>query len=251
MHANTMTPFPLLTDTHCHLNDSSFDGRVAEVLARAKAGGVGQVVVPGWDEASSRRAVALAEEFPSILPAVGLHPWVTTEADLTWVEELASEPSVVAIGEIGLDGVVDVPLEAQLPVFRAQLTLARELNLPALIHCRRAWEPLLTCLREASGVRGVLHAFNGSVEVLRACLEMGLYVAFGGGVTRPNNRRAHRAAIAAPADRLLLETDAPAIGIEGVPPAEVEPRHIVQVLHRLAELRGEEAAALAASIAIA
>jgi TatD DNase family protein len=239
-----------LTDTHCHLNDPAFDGRVADVLARANAAGVGQVIVPGWDEASSRRALALADEFPAILPAVGLHPWmVTANADLGWVRALSADPRVAAIGEIGLDGEVEVPLNMQVPVFRAQLALARERNLPALIHCRKAWEPLLACLAEYPGVRGVLHAYNGSVEILRACLAMGLYVAFGGGVTRPNNRRAHQAAAAAPADRLLLETDAPSIGLEGVPPADVEPRHITQVLARLAELRGVDAATLGAQLA--
>lgn len=240
---------PTLTDTHCHLNDLAFDGRVADVLARARDAGVGRVVVPGWDSASSLRALALAEEFPDILPAVGLHPWmVTTDADLGWVRELA--PRAVAIGEIGLDGVVDVPLEAQVPIFRVQLALAVECGKPALIHCRKAWEPMLACLRDYPGLRGVLHAFNGSVEVMRACLVMGLYVAFGGGVTRPNNRRAHQAAIAVPADRLLLETDAPSIGMEGIPPAEVEPKDITRVLTRLAALRGEDTAALATQIAV-
>jgi len=240
---------PGLTDTHCHLNDPAFEGRVAAVLARAREAGVGQVIVPGWDAASSRRALALAAEFPAILPAVGLHPWmVAAEADTRWVAVLAAESRAVAIGEIGLDGAVEAPLAWQLPVFRAQLALARERDLPVLLHCRAAWEPLLACLREVPGVRGVLHAFNGSVEVLRECLAMGLYVAFGGGVTRPNNRRAQQAAIAAPADRLLLETDAPSIGQDGVPPAAVEPRHVVPVLRRLAALRGEDAAALGARI---
>jgi TatD DNase family protein len=228
-----------LTDTHCHLNDPVFDGRVVEVLVRARDAGVGMVVVPGWDEASSRRALALADAYPEICPAVGLHPWmVTAGADLGWVRVLASQ--AIAIGEIGLDGAVDVPLDAQIPIFRAQLALAVAHNLPTLIHCRKAWEPLLACLRDYPGLRGVLHAFNGSAEVMRECLAMGLYVAFGGGVTRPNNRRAHQAAAAAPADRLLLETDAPSIGMEGIPPAAVEPKDITRVLTRLAELRGED-----------
>lgn len=245
-----MADIPGLTDTHCHLNDPAFDGRIADVLARAHDAGVERVIVPGWDRESSERALALADEFPEIRPAVGLHPWmVTADADLTWVAGMAADARVVAIGEIGLDGAVAVPIDLQEPVFRAQLALAIERNLPALIHCRKAWEQMLVCLHDYPGLRGILHAFNGSVEVMRECVTLRCYFGYGGGLTRPNNRRAHQTAAVAPADRLLLETDAPSIGLEGVPSAEVEPRHIVEVLARLAELRDEEPDKLTAQIA--
>jgi TatD DNase family protein len=240
----------LLTDTHAHLNDPHFAGRVGAVLTRARAAGVGGAVVPGWDEASSREALALAAAFPPILPAVGLHPWMVAEdTELAWLPALLDDPRVVAVGEIGLDGAVAVPMDHQLTAFRMQLALARARDLPVLIHCRKAWEPLLTCLHEVSGRRGVLHAFSGSVETMRLCVDLGYHIAFGGGLTRPNNRRARAVAAAVPANRLLLETDAPAIALEGIPKEAVEPAHIVRVLAALAALRGEEVAGLGARIA--
>jgi TatD DNase family protein len=238
----------MLTDTHVHLNDPLFAGRVGDVLARARAAGVGWAVVPGWDEDSSRGALALAEAFPAIRPAAGLHPWMATQDD-AWVPSLLDDPHLAAVGEIGLDGAVDVPMDRQVTVFRRQLALARERDLPVLIHCRKAWEPLLMCLRDVPGLRGVLHAFNGSVETMRLSVDLGFHIAFGGGLTRPNNRRAHAVAAVVPADRLLLETDAPSIAMEGISKEDVEPAHIVHVLDTLAALRGEEVGALGKRIA--
>ncbi|MHB0938594.1 MAG: TatD family hydrolase [Armatimonadota bacterium] len=238
------------TDTHCHLNDPAFDGRVGEVLARAAAVGVTEVIVPGWDRESSLRAVELAAEFPAIRAAVGLHPWFVTENDdLSWLPPLLDDPRVVAVGEIGLDGAIenDDP-EKQEMVFRAQLTLAAEHQLPVLVHCRRRWDRLLPCLRELPSC-GIMHAFSGSVETMRLLLALGFYISFTGSVTRPNAKRVHQAAAAVPADRLLVETDAPAIGLETVPAEQVGPDCIPAVLAAIARLHSDPLDVLAWQVA--
>ena len=208
------------------------------MLARAVEAGVHAVVVPGWDRESSLAALALASAYAPIRPAVGLHPWQVAEnADLDWLRGMLNDPRLAAIGEIGLDGAIaQEDPEQQEAVFRAQLALAAERDLPVLIHCRRRWDRLLACLHDYP-VRGVLHAFSGSLEVMHECLRLGLYISFAGMLTRPNSLRAHAAAAAVPADALLLETDAPYMALEGVPAEEAEPAHLRQVLDYLAALR--------------
>jgi TatD DNase family protein len=241
----------LLTDTHCHLNSPHFAGREAHVVTRAAAAGVAALVVPAWDRASAETALALAETFPAVRAAVGLHPWfVAADADTAWVAPLLAHPRVVAVGEIGLDGAIDgADAAVQERVFRAQLALAVARGLPVLLHCRRRWDRLPAIIRDYPGLRGVLHAFSGSAEVLRDCLRLGLHVSFAGGVTRPNSRHARAAAALVPADRLLLETDAPYMALEGVPAEAVEPAHLPQILAAVAALRGDDPAALAAQTA--
>ncbi|MHB9026032.1 MAG: TatD family hydrolase [Armatimonadota bacterium] len=237
----------MLIDTHCHLNSPEFAGRVPEVLGRASGAGVTEIVVPGWDGDSSRRALSMAGAYPMLHPAIGLHPWFAdTVTDLTWLTDLLDDPRLVAIGEIGLDWLAEVDHHRQEAVFRAQLAIASTHGLPVLIHCRRGWDRMLACLRDFPTVRGVLHAFSGSREVLHECLALGHYVSFAAMVTRRNSRRAQDAAREVPADRLLLETDAPYMALEGVPASEVEPAHLSRILAFLAELRGENPAALAA-----
>lgn len=241
----------LLTDTHCHLNDEVFAGRVDTAIAAAEAVGVVQMIVPGWDQESSRRALALAADYPSTRPAVGQHPWFITPGDnLDWLPGLLDDPRVVAMGEIGLDGrETDDEAPGQEALFRRQLLLARERDLPVLIHCRRGWDRLLRCLRDTRGTRGIIHAYSGSREILRECLHLGFYISFAGMVTRPHSYRAHEAAMQVPADRLLLETDAPCMTLDGVAAGQSAPVHLPQVLHYIAHLRGIDATALASRIA--
>jgi len=240
----------MLTDTHCHLNDERFCERMPAVLARAAQVGVTEMIVPGWDRESSVRALSLAAAFPAIRAAVGLHPWFAAASDdRDWLPVLLDQPQVIAVGEIGLDGAVDNDDPArQEVVFRAQLAWAAARDLPVLLHCRRRWDRLLACLRDTP-VRGVVHAFSGSIEVLHALLQCGLYISFAGMVTRPNSRRAHEAAACVPAERLLLETDAPNMALEGIPAAQAEPMQLPLVLNYIARLRAEAPEALAVQVA--
>ncbi|HEX2951730.1 MAG TPA: TatD family hydrolase [Armatimonadota bacterium] len=240
-----------LIDTHCHLNSPHFAGRVEDVLLRAENAGIAAVVLPGWNHSSSVTALAMSAGYRNLFPAVGLHPWyVAQEPNLDWLPHLLDDPRVIAVGEIGVDGAIDGYDPAlQEQVFRTQLSLARERDLPVLIHCRRGWDRVLACLRETPGIRGVIHAFSGSLDILQACVQLGLYISFAGMVTRPNSRRAHEAALHAPADRILLETDAPYMALDGVPADQAEPAYLPRVLAYIASLRQQDPDALARQIA--
>lgn len=218
-------------------------------MARAAEAGVEAMIVPGWERESSVRATALAAAYPAIFPAVGLHPWFVREGpDTAWLRALLDDPGLAAIGEIGIDlGGADADLAQQDALFRYQLGLAAERDLPVLLHCRRGWDHLFAALDEIP-VRGVVHAFSASLEVLRECLSRGLYVSFAGLVTRPNARRAREAAHAVPADRLLLETDAPNMAMHDIPAEDTEPAHLPRILAAVAALRQEDPDALAAQI---
>lgn len=155
----------------------------------------------------------------------------------------------VAIGEIGLDTKISASgLPQQLPLLERQLALAADLDLPVILHCRGAFEELLAALARHRGrLRGVLHAYSRGPELAARVVEAGLYVALGGAVTRGRAQQVRRAAQTIPLDRLLLETDAPAIGLEGVLPEQTEPCHVREVARAVAALRGKDVGAIAAA----
>ena len=231
-----------LFDTHCHLTDDPLKGDLDGVLARAAAAGVGYFLVPGYDLASSRQACRLAAARPGISAAVGLHPaWLEQGEDFSPepFRQLARLRRPAAIGEIGLDYALDnfSPAEQE-KALRAQLELAGILGLPVLLHCRRAFEPLYLVLKDYPGVVGVLHAYGGGPKLMERFLEMGYYLGFGGGLTRPNAKKVRACARTIPQERILLETDAPYIGTHLVPKGETEPRETAAVAAALAEIRG-------------
>lgn len=237
-----------LVDTHCHLDLPPLAGRQWAALARARAAGVTAVVAPATDTASWARLSALAGQH-GVHVALGLHPWWAAEPlDLAGLSAGLAEVRAVAVGEIGLDLAVEGADRArQVEIFGQQLALARDLELPVLLHCRAAFEPMLDALaRFAPGLRGVVHAFSKGPELAERFAALGLHVAFGGTLTRPQARRAHAAARALPRERLLLETDAPSIAVEGIAAADVEPAHVRQVAAQLAALRGEPVEEVAA-----
>jgi len=241
----------LLVDTHCHLTSPPLAGQVDVVLDAAAAVGVGLVIVPGIDGASSREAVALAARFPGrVFAAVGDHPQVDAAqaTDLRLLRELAVQPGVVAMGEIGLDGELATPgLDVQEARLRAQLRLARELGLPVLLHCRKSWARFATILREElpGGPGGVLHAWAGSAELYRELAPLGLLCGVAGVVTWPVARRLRATLAHIPPSQLLLETDAPYIGTASRPRGTVRPQELPEILHALAALTGLAPAELA------
>lgn len=229
----------LLWDTHCHLSFPPLFDRIEAVLDRAARAGVKGYIVPAYDRASWADLAVLAET-AEIHTALGLHPWVADE-DLS-ADQLSAEiksQSAVAIGEIGLDFKLEkFDRERQMEVFRLQLDLALELDLPVLLHCRGAFEEMLDILKDyAPRLRGVLHAYSRGPQLAQRFLDLGLYLAFGGAITRPRAKQARRTAITTPLDRILLETDAPSIGLDGVAPEDVEPQHVSVIARTLAELR--------------
>jgi TatD DNase family protein len=229
-------------DTHCHLNLPQFDADGAEVVARALAAGVTQMIVPGADLPTSRRAVALAEQSPAIWAAVGVHPNDALGFDARALAELrglAAHPRVVAIGEIGLDLYwKTVPLEQQQAAFVAQLQLAAELGKPVIVHDREAhaavWEVLRT-YRPPMG--GVLHAFSGDSALAEAAVAGGFYLGVDGPLTYKNSHALRAIFAAVPLERILLETDAPYLTPQPHRGQRNEPAYVRLVAEKLAEIR--------------
>jgi TatD DNase family protein len=208
-------------DTHCHLDVAAFDPDRAEVVARARAAGVTDVVIPAIGPAGWARLRELALGTAGLHFALGIHPQLLPELPprdddrhLADLEAALSRGGAVGVGECGLDlpsVAAGAPMERQVRVLRGQLELARRFQLPVLLHCLRAHEPLLALLEELGppAAGGVLHSFSGSAEQVRAYLPAGLHFSFAGPVTYERARRPLDAARAVPPGRLLLETDAP------------------------------------------
>lgn len=234
----------MLFDTHAHLNAEQFDTDLEEVITRAKAEEVERIVVVGFDKPTITRAMELIEEYDFIYAAIGWHPVDAidmTEEDLSWIKELSSHEKVVAIGEMGLDYHWDKsPKDVQKEVFRKQIALAKEVNLPIIIHNRDATEDVVTILKEegAEEVGGIMHCFTGSAEVARQCMDMNFYISFGGPVTFKNAKKPKEVAKEIPNDRLLIETDCPFLTPHPFRGKRNEPSYVKYVAEQLAELKG-------------
>ena len=204
----------MLFDTHAHYDDERFDEDREALLNAMPEKGVGLIVNPGCDLASSRTAVDMAQKYDFLYAAVGIHPENCGDfapAMMDGLRALAKAPKVVAIGEIGLDyyWAENPPRELQQQVLRSQLALARELCLPVIFHDRDAHGDSLAIVKEFPDVTGVFHCFSGSPEMAQELLGMGWYLGFDGPVTYKNARRAPEVAAVTPLDRILIETDSP------------------------------------------
>jgi TatD DNase family protein len=230
----------ILIDTHCHLNDPSFGHSLDDVLRRARRAGVVQFVVPAYDRASLPRTLELARRYPGLVfPAFGLHPWHLEDGGLEELDRYIGLADTLAVGEVGLDLAPGMaPVEVQERAFVAQLDMAAERGLPVLVHCRKAHGRMLDILGVYRGkVTAVLHSFSGSAEVMERFLELGCYISFSGSVTRERAKKYHRCARLVPAERFLLETDAPSIATQTTVASLVEPSHTHEVAVKVAELR--------------
>lgn len=238
-----------MIDTHAHL-DAFEDSD--EVLARARAAGVGRVVTVATSVSSAREALELCEREEDVFAALGLHPHEAgnvDEADVAALRELLRHPKAVAVGETGLDFYRDLaPRDRQADLFRAQRRLAAELGMPIVVHTRAADDDTVGALRELPADAGVvLHCFS-SAALLEPALERGWYVSFAGNVTYPKARKLRWAAARVPADRLLAETDSPYLAPQQVRGQRNEPAHVLHTLATLADVRGEDPVALGARI---
>jgi TatD DNase family protein len=237
-----------LVDTHCHLDARQFAGEPVEaILGRARQADVRRVVTIGTELATSRAAVELAASHAGVSAAVGVDPNDAAgfgASSLAELRELAAEPGVVAIGEIGLDYYWDrVPRDEQRRAFEAQLALADELELPVVIHSRDAGADtesiLMDWARTAAGRRplGVLHCFSGTPESAGRLAEAGFLVSFAGNVTYKNATELQAAAAQLPLDAIVLETDAPYLAPVPHRGTRNEPARVRDVAAFVAELR--------------
>ena len=233
----------MIFDTHAHYDSGGFNADREEILAALPGGNVGLVVNPGCDVESSRMAVALAEKFPHVYAAVGIHPSDCAGTDETAYEalrELAKHEKVVAIGEIGLDYYWDTnpPREFQQEVFRRQIQLALELDLPVCIHDREAHGDSLAMVLEYPELRGVFHCFSGSPEMAQELLKRGWYLGFDGPITYKNARRSPEVVAITPLERIVIETDAPYLTPVPFRGKRNDSRYLSYVVEKLAEWKG-------------
>ena len=232
-----------LFDTHAHYDDSRFDGDRDAVLAALPEAGVELVLDPGCDLPSSRAAAALAERYGHVYAAAGIHPENCAgfqDADLAALRQLLAQPKVAAIGEIGLDyyWAENPPRDFQQMVFRKQLALAEELDLPVIVHDREAHGDSLSIIREFPAVTGVFHCFSGSPEMAEELLKRGWYLGFDGPITYKNARRAPEVAAITPLERMVVETDAPYLSPVPVRGRRNDSRYLPHVIAKLAEWKG-------------
>ena len=247
----------MLIDTHCHLDAAEFDADRAAVHARARAAGVGLLVLPAVCSANLDAVRTLAHAGGDAY-ALGYHPLYVEQEPADALPRLAAalqaqsgDPRLAAVGEIGLDGfVAGLDPQVQARCCAAQLGLAREAGLPVVLHVRRSADPLLALLRRTRVTGGIAHAFNGSAQQARAFLDLGFKLGFGGAMTQARALQIRRLAAELPADAWVLETDAP-----DIPPAWLyrsaaererdgaghhrnEPAELPRIAQTLAELRG-------------
>jgi TatD DNase family protein len=229
-----------LTDTHCHLTLSPLIDHLDEVLSRARNQSVTRIIVPSYDLASWELVAGVSRR-EGLFAAYGIHPWVADQPfDAAVLKNILTRENAKAVGEIGLDFKTEISRQKQIDALVAQLQCAVELELPVSLHVRGAFEEMLEILHDMNPrPRGVVHAFSKGPELMKRFIDLGFHIAFGGAVTRGNAKKVRAAAAAIPIDRMLLETDAPSIGLEGVEPRDVEPAHIADIAAVVAEIRGE------------
>ncbi len=236
----------MIFDTHAHYDAEQFDADRDELLASLPGKGVGLVVDPGCDGASSEKCLEIAERYGHVYAAVGWHPeeWESwNEGSLPLLRRLAEHPKCVAIGEIGLDYYWDKEHKAlQREMLEQQLRLALQLDLPVILHDREAHEDMLNTVSCFPGLRGVFHCYSGSAEMAEILLRDGWYLGFDGPVTYKNNRKAAEVLAVTPLERILVETDSPYLTPMPWRGQRNDSTRLPAVLGRIAEIRGLEAA---------
>ena len=232
----------MLFDTHAHMNDPAFDEDREQVLLSLKDKGVEFMMNVGCCRKSSADCIAMAETYPFVYASVGSHPDSADEVNAEVIEQyrkMAAHPKVRAIGEIGLDYYYEtIPRDTQIKAFRMQMELARELNMPVIVHERNAHDDGMRVVKDFKGVTGVFHCYSGSAEMARQLVNMGWYIGFTGVLTFKNARKAVETAESIPLDRIVLETDCPFMAPEPFRGKRNDPGYLYRMAERLAEIRG-------------
>ena len=230
-------------DTHAHYDSDSFDEDRESVIKELKENGVIGILNCGSDLYGLRKSVELAKDFDMFYAAVGIHPENADEFNEEVVKEIreyVKYEKVKAIGEIGLDYYWDEnpPKEVQKEVFRAQMKLADELNLPVIIHDRDAHGDTLEIMKEFPNVIGVVHCFSGSVEFAKECIKLGYYIGFTGVLTFKNAKKIVDVCREIPADRILVETDCPFMAPVPFRGKRNKSDYIEYIIDKMSEIRG-------------
>lgn len=244
-------------DTHCHLDASEFGAEAGAVAQRAASQGVSWIVIPAIETGNFSAVAGLASQHANCSYAFGIHPILVPEAkesDLALLRDAVAaamdDPRFVAIGEIGLDFFVPMlkepaMREKQEHFYSEQLKIARDFDLPVLLHVRRSQDIVLKYLRRINVVGGIAHAFNGSFQQAQTFIDLGFKLGFGGAMTFPRALQIRRLAVELPIESIVLETDAPDIAPAWVHPQRNSPEHLPRIGEALAELRGMPAGLVA------
>ena len=240
----------MIVDSHAHLNHEDLLPEAEAILERAAAVGVEAVVVAGYDVPSSERAVELAQRFPNVAAAVGLHPYEAGragEAEIAAIADLARERGVGAIGEIGLDyhGDEYAPKELQMELASRQMAIAHEAGLPVVLHLRETGLDILPLLDAYPDARAVFHCFDGGAALLTEAIARGAFISFAGNLTYRRNEGLRLLASRVPRERLLVETDSPYLAPQAHRGRRNEPAYVLETLATLADCQGVAAADLA------
>ncbi|MDE1547603.1 TatD family hydrolase [Jeotgalibaca caeni] len=234
----------MLFDTHCHLNVDAFEEDVEATIQRAKEAGVERFAVVGFDAPTNKKSIALSTQYPEIYSIIGWHPTEAgtyTPAVQESLLSLLTNEKVVAMGEMGLDYHWNTaPPAVQEKIFRIQIQIAKDLQLPISIHMRDAIEDTYRILREedVSEIGGIMHSYSGDVAYMEKFLDLGMHISLSGVVTFKKASEVHEVAKAVPLDRLLIETDSPYLAPVPYRGKRNEPAYVRYVAERVAELRG-------------
>jgi TatD DNase family protein len=244
----------MLIDSHAHLEMRDFDHDRSEVIERALVAGVEYIITVGTNPELSQKAISLAAQFDNVFATVGIHPHDAAAADdkmLERMKELAGQPKVVAYGEIGLDYFRNIsPPQKQVEIFSQQMEIARELNLPIIIHDRDAHEQVLRMVEESGIRRGVFHCFSGDAEMAKKCLNLGFYISIPGTVTFDKAKKITDVVNNIPLEYLLLETDCPYLTPVPYRGKRNEPSFIIHTAKKVAQIKSlpwQEVASAAAA----
>ncbi len=238
-----------IIDSHCHLDMPAFDKDRQQVLENARAAGVMGFVVPGTTQKSWKKILRLSEQEKDVYPALGLHPYFCAEHSVGEVDQLrtlAASAKPIAIGEIGLDFFrPDLDEQRQLELLELQLQVARDLELPVILHTRKAHDQVLQLLKQYQPKGGISHAFNGSWQQAKHYIDLGFCLGFGGMLTYERSHRLHKLARQIPLENIVLETDAPDMPGAAHRYQRNSPEYLPEVLEALAQLRPESKSQIA------
>ena len=241
----------MLTDSHCHLQHPLFKGILPKIMVKARGAGVTRFICCATSELDWDDVLALAKQEEGVIPMLGQHPWYLGKSKPGWDARLFDSLQTVSagVGECGLDfAIEDADREAQLAALEPQWRTAVNLGRPMSLHCRKAFDTLFELSKKLGmpSCGAVIHAFSGSAEQAVVAAQRGFYISFACSLMNPNSKRARKAILATPQDRLLLETDSP--DIPPTPGTVNEPANLAQLLNCAAELRGQAADELARQI---
>ncbi len=239
-----------LFDVHTHIQDLRLLNFRDEVIERSIANNVEKIMCCGTHEDDWDAVSEMADEYNPVIASYGLHPWFIENRSDIWLDKLEQliKDSSAGVGEIGLDRMIQSRnYVEQEKVFIDQLKLSHKYHRPVSLHCRKAWGVMPDLIKNNGGLPfgSVVHSWSGSIEMVKVFEKMGAYISFSGSITRENNKKAHKACKAVSIDRLLIETDSPDILPSGIEADLNEPCHIIKVLEKVAELRGEDISEIA------